>query len=95
MPAFTFLISCGDAALVSEVQALQVLDIDGEHKECLTSCIRLLLKVGRNKEALELADRAAALYHDDFSQLYLHALCLRYTPALVLHFAAGRCSDRC
>jgi hypothetical protein len=47
--------------LVSEVQALQVLDIDGEHKECLTSCIRLLLKVGRNKEALKLADTAAAL----------------------------------
>ncbi|EIE19755.1 TPR-like protein [Coccomyxa subellipsoidea C-169] len=55
----------------------QVLDIDGEHKDCLTSCIRLLLKVGRNKEALELSDRAAALYPEDFSQLYLHAICLR------------------
>ncbi len=59
------------------MQTLQVLDIDGEHKDCLTSCIRLLLKVGRNKEALELSDRAAALYPEDFSQLYLHAICLR------------------
>lgn len=55
----------------------KVLNIDEEHKECLTRCIRLLLKVGRSKEALELSDRAAALYPDDFTQLYLHATCLR------------------
>lgn len=55
----------------------QVLDIDKEHKDCLTRCIRLLLKVGREKEALGLSSRAAALYPEDDTQLYLHAICLR------------------
>ncbi|CAL8471421.1 g10963 [Coccomyxa elongata] len=55
----------------------QVLDIDEEHKDCLTRCVRLLLKVGRKEEALELSNRAAVLYPEDYAQLYLHAICLR------------------
>ena len=57
---------------------LQVLKIDGSHRETLLRHVRLLQTAKQHQRALEYAKRAVAVHADDYELNLLHAEGLRY-----------------
>lgn len=57
---------------------LQVLNIEGSHRETLLRYIRLLQTAKQHQRALTYATRAVAVHADDFELNLLSADCLRY-----------------
>ena len=57
---------------------MQVLNIEGSHRETLLRYIRLLQTAKQHRRALVYATRAIAVHADDYELSLLHADCLRY-----------------
>ena len=74
-----FKASCYDARWCQlHFGRLQVLNIEGSHRETLLRYVRLLQTAKQHQRALVYAKRAKAVHANDYELNLLHADCLRY-----------------